>query len=80
MTSVDKDEKGEIQEKSLSENIVQKDDAWTQLLFDYHMAILSVWDLAIDIGASWCKAQARMWSPDYLRDLYKQTRERRRSY
>lgn len=80
MTSVDKDEKGEIQEKSLSENIVQKDDAWTQLLFDYHRTILSVWDLAIDIGASWCKAQARMWSLDYLRDLYKQTRERRRSY
>jgi hypothetical protein len=80
MTSVDKDEKGEIQEKSLSEDIVQKDDAWTQLLFDYHRTILSVWDLAIDIGASWCKAQARMWSLDYLRDLYKQTRERRRSY
>lgn len=40
MASVDKDEKGEIQEKPSSENIVQKDDAWTQLLFDYHKAIL----------------------------------------
>ena len=79
MVSVDKDEKGEIQEKPSSENIVQKDDAWTQLLFDYHKAILSAWDLAIDVGTCWCKAQACMWSPDYFRAVYRQTREKHRS-
>jgi hypothetical protein len=80
MASEDKDKESEKQEQSSSENIVQKGDAWGQLLIDYHSAILSTWDLAIDVGASWLKAQAHMWSPDYFRDLYRQTRERRRSY
>jgi hypothetical protein len=43
MVSADKDEEEKIQEKS-SNNAVQKDDAWTKLLFDYHKAILSTWD------------------------------------
>jgi hypothetical protein len=78
MASEDKDEEEKIQEQS-SDNAVQKDDAWTQLLFDYHKAILSTWDFAIDMGANWLKAQARMWSPDYFRALYRQTREKHRS-
>ena len=65
MTSTEKNDKMDIQERSPSKNVVQKDDAWTQLLFDYHKAILSAWDLAIDMGTNWLKAQARMWSPDY---------------
>lgn len=79
MASVDKDEERKEQERSSSENVV-KESAWTQLLIDYHKAILSTWDFAIDVGANWLKAQARMWSPDYFRDLYRQTREKHRGY
>jgi hypothetical protein len=78
MASADKDEEGKIQEQS-SDNVVQKDDAWTRLLIDYHKAILSAWDLAVDLGANWLKAQGRLWSPDYFRALYRQTREKHRS-
>jgi hypothetical protein len=78
MASADKDEEEKIQEQS-SDNAVQKDDAWTQLLFDYHKAILSTWDFAIDMGTNWLKTQAHMWSPDYFRALYRQTREKHRS-
>lgn len=76
MAFADNDEQREKQDQS-SENIV-KEDAWTQLLIDYHKAILATWDFAIDMGANWLKAQASMWSPDYFRDLYRQTREKRR--
>lgn len=78
MASADKDEEGEKQEQP-SDNVVQKDDAWTRLLIDYHKAILSAWVLTIDVGANWLKAQARMWSPDSLRALYRQTKEKGRS-
>jgi hypothetical protein len=77
VASADKDEEEKIQEQSL-DNVMQKDDAWTKLLIDYHKATLSVWDFAIDLGATWLKAQASMWSPDYFRDLYRQTKEKRR--
>ena len=70
----------EKQEQSSSENVVNE-NAWTQLLVEYHKAILFTWDFAIDMGANWLKAQApRMWSPDYFRDLYRQTREKSRGY
>jgi hypothetical protein len=39
MVSADKDEEEKIQEQS-SNNAVQKDDAWTKLLFDYHKNIM----------------------------------------
>lgn len=55
MVSADKDEE-KIQEKS-SNNAVQKDDAWTKLLFDYHKAILSTWDF---LGANWLKASSEV--------------------
>jgi hypothetical protein len=48
MVSADKDEEEKIQEQS-SNNAVQKDDAWTKLLFDYHKAILSTWILVLVI-------------------------------
>ena len=76
MASADKDEEEKIQEQSSPDNAVQKYDAWTRLLFDYHKAILSTWDFAIDMGANWLKAQARMWSPDYFRDLYRETKKK----
>lgn len=79
MASTDKDKVEKIQEQPSSDNVVQKGEDWTRLLVDYHKTILSAWDLAIDLGASWLKAQARMWSPDYFRELYRQTRERHRS-
>ena len=73
----DKDEERRKQEQlsSSSEDIVKK-DAWTGLLVDYHKATLSAWDFAIDLGATWLKAQAHLWSPDYFRDLYRETRKK----
>jgi hypothetical protein len=81
VASADKDVEKEKQEQSSSSksNVEEEeDDAWTQLLIEYHKAILSTWDFAIDMGANWLKAQARMWSPDYFRGLYRQTKEKRR--
>ena len=52
MVSADKDEEEKTQEKS-SNNAVQKDGAWTKLLFDYHKAILSTWDFGIGMRANW---------------------------
>jgi hypothetical protein len=77
-----KNEKSNQQEKSSSssESGVREKDAWTQLLINYHNSVLSSWDFAIDVGANWLKAQARMWSPDYFRELYRQAREKHRSY
>jgi hypothetical protein len=79
VASADKDVEKEKQEQSSSSksNVEEEEDAWTQLLIEYHKAILSTWDFAIDMGANWLKAQARMWSPDYFRDLYRQTKEKR---
>jgi hypothetical protein len=79
---IDKNEKGEKQEKlsSSSESDVKEEDAWIQLLINYHKSVLSSWDFAIDVGANWLKAQAHMWSPEYFRGLYRQTREKHRSY
>jgi hypothetical protein len=65
---------------SSSESDVKEEDAWIQLLINYHKSVLSSWDFAIDVGANWLKAQAHMWSPKYFRGLYRQTREKRRSY
>jgi hypothetical protein len=59
---------------------VKEEDAWIQLLINYHKSVLSSWDFAIDVGANWLKAQAHMWSPEYFRGLYRQTREKHRSY
>lgn len=80
MASADKDVEKEKQEQSSSssKSNVEEEDAWTRLLIEYHKAILSTWDFAIDMGANWLKAQARMWSPDYFRGLYRQTKEKRR--
>ncbi|HEV2877133.1 MAG TPA: hypothetical protein VGW09_07645 [Nitrososphaeraceae archaeon] len=57
-----------------------KEDAWIQLLINYHKFVLSSWDFAIDVGVNWLKAQAHVWSPEYFRGLYRQTREKHRSY
>ena len=79
MASANKDVEKEKQEQSSSsKSNVEEEDAWTQLLIEYHKAILSTWDFAIDMGANWLKAQARMWSLDYFRGLYRQTKEKRR--
>ena len=78
MASANKDVEKEKQEQSSSSKSNVEEDAWTQLLIEYHKAILSTWDFAIDMGANWLKAQARMWSPDYFRGLYRQTKEKRR--
>jgi hypothetical protein len=79
VASANKDVEKEKQEQSSSsKSNVEEEDAWTQLLIEYHKAILSTWDFAIDMGANWLKAQARMWSPDYFRGLYRQTKEKRR--
>lgn len=51
---------------SSSESDVKEEDAWIQLLINYHKSVLSSWDFAIDVGANWLKAQAHMWSPEYL--------------
>jgi hypothetical protein len=52
MVSADKDEEEKTQEKS-SDSAVQKDGAWTKLLFDYHKVILSTWDFGIGMRANW---------------------------
>jgi hypothetical protein len=52
-------------------------DAWTNLLVGYNRAVLAAWDVVIDVGSDWLKAQASMWSPDYFRELYRQNREKR---
>jgi hypothetical protein len=66
--SIDKNEKGKKQEKlsSSSESDVKEEDAWIQLLINYHKSVLSSWDFAIDVGANWLKAQAHIWSPEYF--------------
>ncbi|CAN5217307.1 hypothetical protein BH18THE2_BH18THE2_07940 [soil metagenome] len=52
-------------------------DAWTNLLEGYNRAVLAAWDVVIDVGSNWLKAQASMWSPDYFRELYRLNREKR---
>jgi hypothetical protein len=38
--------------------MLQKDDAWLKLLFDYHKAILPTWDFGM--GANWLKANSKV--------------------
>jgi hypothetical protein len=59
MVSADKDEEEKTQEKS-SDSAVQKDGAWTKLLFDYHKVILSTWDFGIGMRANWLKASSEV--------------------
>ena len=55
---IDKNEKGKKQEKlsSSSEGDVKEEDAWIQLLINYHGSVLSSWDFAIDVGAKLAKS------------------------
>jgi hypothetical protein len=46
VASANKDVEKEKQEQSSSsKSNVEEEDAWTQLLIEYHKAILSTWDL-----------------------------------
>ena len=67
------------QHPSNSKQPSQVADAWTNLLAGYNRAVLAAWDVVIDVGSNWLKAQASMWSPDYFRELYRQNREKRSS-
>jgi hypothetical protein len=40
--------------------MLQKDDAWPKLLFDYHKAILPTWDFGIGMGANWLNASSKV--------------------
>jgi hypothetical protein len=48
--------------------MLQKDDAWLKLLFDYHKAILPTWDFGIWHGSKLAKGKFQS-DREYTRSL-----------